>query len=487
MISFNTIPISIRRPGQWIEFDSSRAVSGLPQIRNRVLLIGQRLASGSAAAATVQPVFSASQAAGLFGRGSMLARMVAAYKKADRYSEVHAIALDDIGGGTAASGTITVTGPATASGVIALMVAGVRIEVPVAVADSANTLAARIAATINALPDLPVTAAAVAAVVTVTCRHKGTCGNSIWLSHSHFPGEALPAGIGLAVVAMAGGASDPDIDAVWPVIGDNPYRTIVLGFAEATTLAKVNTELDDRWGADRMLEGVAFAGRAGTQGALAAFGAAHNGKPISTLGGGKSPTWPSEAAAIMAAACSYYSAIDPARPLDTLELVGMVAPKEEDRFTSAEREALLHDGISTYTVEADGTCLIERAISMYQTDAQNIDDEAWLALEPIYILQYLRVSTRVRTGTKWPRHGLADDDTHYGPGRKIVTPKVIRAELIALAREWELAGLVENVDQFIADLIVERDANDRDRVNALIPPDLVNQFRRFAAAVQFRL
>jgi phage tail sheath gpL-like len=64
---------------------------------------------------------------------------------------------------------------------------------------------------------------------------------------------------------------------------------------------------------------------------------------------------------------------------------------------------------------------------------------------------------------------------------------VLRNELIALAREWEDAGLVENLDQFVADLIVERDATDKDRANALVPPDIINQFRQFAAAIQFRL
>lgn len=487
MISFNSIPAAIRVPGQYIEFDASRAVSGLPPIRNRVLIVGQRLATGTAAALTVQPIVKAGQAVELFGRGSMLARMAAAYKRADRYSEVHAIALDDAGAGVAATGTITVTGPATAAGAIALMVAGVRSEIAVAAGEAANAIAAKIDAAIDALPDLPVTSAVAGAVVTLTARHKGTCGNSIDIRHSHDTGDALPAGVGLAIVAMANGATDPDIDAIWPVIGDEPYRTIVLGIAEAATLTKVKTELDDRWSAIRMLESVAYAARSGTQGALAAFGAALNSELLSVLGTGKSPTWPAEAAAIYAAVCGYYSAIDPARPLHTLQLTGLVAPKIAERFTREEREALLQDGIATYTVGQDGTAYIERAITTYQTDALGIADVAYLDLESVATLAYLRASLRVRIATKFPRHKLADDDTAFGPAQAVVTPKILRAEIIALAREWEEAALVEGLDQFVADLIVERDASDPNRVNALVPPDIVNQFRSFAAAVQFRL
>lgn len=487
MISFKSIPASLRVPGQYIEFDSSRAVSGLPPIVNRVLLIGQRLATGSAAAKTIQPIVDGAQAIALFGRGSMLARMAAAYRKADRYSEVHAIAMDDVGAGTAASGTITVTGPATAAGTIALMVAGVSIDIAVVAGEAAAAIAAKIDTAIDALPDLPLTANAVGAVVTLTARHKGTNGNSIDIRHSHFAGEGLPTGVALAIVAMAAGVTDPDIDELWPVIGDNAYRTIVLGFSEATTLAKVKVELDDRWGADRMLESVAYAARSGTQVALAAFGAGLNSELIALLGTGKSPSWPAEAAASYAAACGYYSAIDPARPLHTLQITGMVAPRYADRFTRAERELLLRDGIATFTVDQGGTCRIERAITTYQTDGFGLEDVAWLDLESVTTLGYLRASLRARVATKFPRHKLADDDTRFGPGQAVLTAKIARAEIIALAYEWEEGGLVEDLDQFIADLIVERDASDPNRLNALVPPNIVNQFRSFAAAVQFRL
>ena len=40
---------------------------------------------------------------------------------------------------------------------------------------------------------------------------------------------------------------------------------------------------------------------------------------------------------------------------------------------------------------------------------------------------------------------------------------------------------------FQANLLVERDANDPNRVNVLYPPDLINQLRVFAVLAQFRL
>lgn len=491
MISFTSIPANIRTPGQHIEFDSSRAVSGLPPIANRVLLVGQKLAAGSADPLEVEPIVEASQAIALFGRGSMLARMAAAYKAADRYSELFAIAFDDGVGAVAATGTVTITGVATASGTASLVIAGTRVSAAVAKDAVAITVAAALAAAVNALPDLPVTAAVGAApndhVITLTARNKGTIGNDIDLRKRVFAGAHMPRGMDAAIVQMAGGAGDPDPATIWPVLGDTAYRTIVFGLLDDANVGGIVAELDDRWGAERMLESVGYAAISGTQGQLAAFGADLNSELLSVLGIGDSPTWAPEAAAIYAAVCGYYSAIDPARPLHTLTLTGLAPPRESLAFTRAERESLLRDGIATYTVDRDGTCRIERAITTYQTDSFGIEDVAYLDLENVTTLGYLRATLRARVAQKFPRHKLADDDTRYGAGQAVVTPKIIRAEIIALAREWEEAALVENLDQFTVDILVERDAGDPNRVNALVPPDIVNQFRSFAAAIQFRL
>lgn len=487
MISFNSIPVGLRVPGQLIEFDASRATNGLPILPNRILVIGQKLAAGSAAALAPVVVAQADQANALFGRGSMLARMVRAVKAADRYSECVVIPFADLDAGTAATGTITVTGPATSSATLALMIAGQRVPVVIASGNSADNAATAIGAAINAALDLPVTATVNAAVVTLTARHKGTAGNDIDVRHSHYQGEDLPAGIGITIAAMDDGAGDPDYATVWPVVGDSNYRTIIIGTATATTLGATKTELDDRWGPLRMLESMAYAAKTGNQAAASAFGGALNSQLISVIGTGTSPTPPWEFAASYGGICGYYSHIDAARPLQTLSLPGVIGPKEGARFTRAERELLLRDGIATFTADQDGTVRIERAITTWQTNAAGLEDTAYLDMETVHTLAFFRQALRIRIATKFPRHKLGSDGNNFTRGQAIVTPGIIRGEIVALFRELEEAGLVEQLDQFVADLIVERDASDPNRVNALVPPDLVNQFRSFAAQVQFRL
>lgn len=68
-----------------------------------------------------------------------------------------------------------------------------------------------------------------------------------------------------------------------------------------------------------------------------------------------------------------------------------------------------------------------------------------------------------------------------------MTPKIIRAELVALGKDWEEAGLMEDFEQYKADLLVARNRTDVNRVDVRVSPNLVNQFRIFAAQIQFIL
>jgi phage tail sheath gpL-like len=203
------------------------------------------------------------------------------------------------------------------------------------------------------------------------------------------------------------------------------------------------------------------------------------------MGTGVAPQPPYIWAAVYAGVAAASLAIDPARPLQTLELTGILPPAIADRWTLEERNLTLYDGISTYMVNAGGTVQIERAITSYQTNSFGVEDPSYLDVETPATLSYIRYATRARITQRFPRYKLADDGTRFGAGQAIVTPNVIRAELLGLFRELEAAGIVENFEQFKTDLVVERDANDRNRVNVLASPDLVNQFRIFAEQIQF--
>jgi phage tail sheath gpL-like len=490
-ISFSNIPANVRVPLFYAEVDSSQA--GYFALQQRALLVGQMLATGTAPADEPVMVTSADQARGLFGAGSVLARMVEMYRRNDDFGEVWCLPLADGGAAAEAEGTITVTGTATAAGTLSLYIAGQLVRQGVASGDTAAAVATALAATINASADLPVTAAAEAGVVTLTARHAGETGNDIDVRLNYrgaAGGEATPAGLTVAIVALAGGTANPSLAAGLAALGDEEFDFIALPYTDMTSLDAVKTAMDDqtgRWSWSRQVYGHVFAARRGTVSALSTFGAGRNDPHVSVMGYADAPTPPWEWAAALAAQAAKALRIDPARPLQTLPLVGVLPAPTSSRFTLFERQILLFDGIATHFTGPDGTVRIERCITTYQTNTWGQPDPSFLDVETLATLAYIIRRMRNAITTKFPRHKLANDGTAFGAGQAIVTPKIIKAELIAQYSEMETLGLVENMAAFKSALIVERDANDPNRINVLYPPDLVNQLRVFAVLAQFRL
>jgi phage tail sheath gpL-like len=246
-------------------------------------------------------------------------------------------------------------------------------------------------------------------------------------------------------------------------------------------------DVTGRWAWNNQLYGHGFAYRPGSVGALSTFGRTRNDQHMTIAGIDQCPTPVCEVASAWAAQVAGSIVVDPARPVQTLPLPGVVPPPPEDRFTILERQVLYFDGIACSYVDTGGVVRIDRSITTYQRNVWGAPDNSYLDLETLYTLAYFNRFMRNRILTKFPRHKLADDGTRFGAGQAIVTPTIIRSEMIAAYGEMEEAGLMENMDAFKNNLIVERNAQDPNRVDALLPPDLVNQLRIFAALVQFRL
>lgn len=486
-ISFNNIPNGIRVPGSYVEFDNSRALRGLNDWPARVLIMGQRLAAGSIAAGVPIRVTDAAQARTYFGRASNLAHMFEAWFRNTSLIEVWGIALDDVGGGTQATGSIAVTGPSTGSGTIALMIGGRRLELAVTSSQAATAIATNINAAINAALDLPVTSTVSASTVTLTARHRGEIGNAIDVRHSFLATDTLPAGVGLTITAMASGAQNPNVTTALDAVAQTWFTDFVTPWTDATNMGLLETAMATNWGPLVQRDGHGWAGLSGAHGTLTTYGAGRNSPNVSIIGVRGSPTPPWEWAASLASVCIPALAIDPARPVQTLQLPGLVAPTIANRFTFLERDLLLRDGISTFRVNDAGQIFVERVITTYQVSPSGAEDISYLDVETIKTLSYIRYDLRTMIALRFPRHKLANDGTAFARGQNVVTPGTLRAEIVARFKQWEAAGLVEGVDQFKQDIIVVRSESDPNRVDALLPPDLVNQFRVLAAQIEFLL
>lgn len=496
-ISFNDIPTNLRVPLTYIEFDNSNAVSGTPAPRQRVLMFGQANSSGAAEPVN-KPVriFSASQAAMAFGQGSMLHLMAKAFIAINRTAELWCVAQ---GGGTgdATAATISLRGTATENGVLVTYVAGVRLPVSVRTGDTGADIAGTLAGLVNGNNDLPVTAEVVPdaggdaaddshAGVKLTAKFTGRSSITD-VRWNYYGQEMTPGGIVTEVTYPNGNNTNPDIAPAIAAMGELQYKYLVMPYLDEPNLNTLRTELQERWGPVNQADGFAVTSYHGSLGDITKFGVSRNDHLISCMGVPPTPQpqyiWCASICAVAAQALS----IDPARPLQTLTVPGLMPPEMGARFIWSERNALLFDGISTFTVDDGGQVQIERLVTMYRTNKYGDSDPSYLNVNTIATLSYLRYSMRLRIQQKYPRHKLADDGTFISPGQPIVTPKVIRAELLALFTEWETAGLVEDFDTYKDELFVVRNKDDKDRLDVLCGPNLINQFRIFAAQIRFIL
>ncbi len=484
-----TIPNNLLTPFTAVEIDASQASQGPSILSYSALMIGQRLTSGSAAANTIVPCASVADAILKAGRGSMLHRQAIAWFAVNTSVPLYLGVLDDDGAGVAASGTITVSGPATADGTIALYLGGERITVGVTSGDTADDIAAAINTAINAALDLPVTSTVLAAVVTVTFRHKGLVGNSFDMRDSYRDDESLPAGVGIVYAALSGGTTNPTLTSLIAAMGDTWWQIWTHPYTDATSLTAIETELASRFGPLRMIDGLSITSAADTLANLTTLGNGRNSPHNCIVAQpGENPlTPPMEFAAEAAGVVAFYGQDDPARPFQTLPMVRALPPAEADLFTREERNNLLTDGIATTVASAGGSVRLERIITTYQTNASAAPDTAYRDSTVILTLLYLRYSFRVRMQTRYPRHKLADDGVIVGPGQFVLTPKGGAGEALLWFREMEQLGLVENFDQFKSDLVVARSSTDPNRLEFFLPADLINFLAVTAATLGYRL
>lgn len=496
-MALGTIPNDLLVPLVYIEIDNSQALSGNIAQDQNVMLFGQMTdAGGDAGTATplqvVEVPVSESAIDSLFGVGSMMALAAKRYRKANSYTRTFALPIGDISAGAAAEGSFTFAGPATQAGTLYLYYAGQLLQVGVAAAATAATIATNVAAAVNAAKNLPVTAAVDGvdtSKVNITAKWKGLTGNSIDLRYNYNAGEQLPPGVTITTVAMTGGSGAPDMAAVISAMPDEWYNHIMMPFNDTTSLNTLRDELLERWGPLKMSEAIAYTAFRGTYGETITFGEGRNDFLISCIGTSKSPSPIWEWAASYCGIAAYHLAIDPARPLQTLVLPGILAPAKADRFAFDERNNLLKSGIATHQIQPGDVVAIEREISMYQLNSYGDPDPSYLDITTPATLGKMRYDVKVMVTNRYPRHKLADDNVLplLDPAQPVITPELMRQALLEVALDWVVNGLMENFELFKETLQVYRDASDRNRMNAVCHPDVMNQLRIFADLIQFKL
>jgi len=490
-VPFSNIPTNLRVPLFYAEVDNSQANSGAQT--QRTLIVGQITDSGNGVPGIPVLGQGISDAQAKGGLGSMLALMTAAYKGSDSFGEVWFLPLADAEGSVGAAGTVDIVGSPTATGVISLYIAGQLTSLTVTTGDAASDIATALAALVNGSSNLPVTATAATTTVTLTAKNKGTGGNEIDLRLNYLGtagGEAVPDGLALTLTQMSAGATNPVLDTALSNLGDESFDIIVSPYTDTASLNSLKNLLNDqtgRWSYASQIYGHVFSAQRGTLSTLATAGNARNNQHESIMGFYDSPSPAWIWAADLAGTAAVALRADPGRPLQTLALSTVLAPPPASRFDLGERNTLLWDGISTFTVASDGTVAIENLITTYQVNGFGAPDDSYLQVETLFLLMYVLRDLRSLVTSKYARVKLAANGTRFAPGSAIVTPNIIRGDVIARYGTLEYNGFVQDSEAFAQALIVEKNSTNPNRVDVLWPGTLIDQLRIFALLAQFRL
>jgi phage tail sheath gpL-like len=433
-ISFDSIPSSIRKPGRYTEFNTSLAVSSLPENDVKVVVLAQKTASGSGTADKPVRIFTTADAILYGGTGSIAHLSCKAALNANPNIKLWVVPIDDAAG-TAAAGTITIAGIASAAG-------------------SINLIEWK----------LPVTSAVVAAVVTVTARNDGLLGNSIPIAYRINDVATTT----VTVVQPVNGATDPSIANALTAIYPADYNKVFCALNDATNLALLKAHLTSISGPTEDRPATGYFGYTGVQATVETLCGTTLNEERMTCGYIKYTKTTERGHSLDYEVGSAYAAVvaseeDPARPHYGMVLPGIAPCALENQLSRSQQESNLENGVTPLEVVTGEQVAIVRAITTYITNSAGVADVALLDLTTILTLDYVKLAIETRQALRFPRSKLSEK-----------TPEKVRTQVIDVMKQLESLEIVERVDANLDGIIVERDSVDANRVNCKIPTDVVN-------------
>ena len=369
---------------------------------------------------------------------------------------------------------MTITGAPTAAGELALYVAGTRVSVGVNTTDTPTTMALALQTELDRHPALCVTGSAALGVLTLTANWGGETGNAIDVRSSFFADDQMAAGVAMAITAMAGGTTNPDLTAyVLAAYGYRPTE-IVLPFTDSTSMAIVEAEQETRWGCTNKMDGQVVVAMRSTVGAALAWLAPRNSRQVHSLHTKADRTNPWEMAAMAAMVIEGQAARDTAVPFTGMVLKGYQGPQPVAHWAQADANNIALEGGSVIELAEDGTGALLRMFNHYKRNSAGATDTSCRDLCWVKTASYWRWVHVNAFETSYRGYKIAEYVTDPIPGQKIMTRDLVQEIMIGLYMVFMDAGLFQNLDHYKTTLLVELDGPNG-KVKIVDQPVLVTQ------------
>jgi len=478
------VPSNIEVPFVGIEFDASRALRGPVAMPFNVFIIGQKIAAGTGVSGTPYRVFGESEVAALAGPKSMLYVMAHRFFQNNNISNVYVVPLSDATG-TQATRVLTITGTATESRELPILINGYRLAVPVSVDDSPTIIGDAVAAAINGNDYINWDAVNVTGVVTCTCTNDGVAAGDNDMRVAALPGEAIPAGVSASFGATVAGTVDPDVQDALDGIGSNWASLIVSPYSDDTNMGAIEDHMLAASGPIMQRDGLCIQCLRGTVGELiaAATAAGRNSQHMALGDCGSRMISTYELSAAVAGQVAASVQDDPAVPLMRLTLAGVRPNLINERRTLLEANSLSQNGVMTFT--DDLGVQTQSMVTMYLRNSAGAVDASYHMQNKVFILQRLRYRFVQGFLSKYPRAKLLRSADRIKAGQKFVTPDLGRAYAIDWFDQNEKDGQVQGLEQFKEDVICQISGENENRLDWILPTEMVKQMIVGSGVLQF--
>lgn len=484
----SVISNSNRVPGLYLRMSFGVGARSSAQTTKRVLLFGNKLSSAPAPLETETPVFGIDDAATKVGRKSELYMECVAAFTAWPNATVSVLPVEEADG-TAATGTIEITGSAATRGnTLRTWLYGRMIQTGIAVGDDPTDVAANHVADINDDPDLPVSAANVAGLITLTFAHEGTRGN-----HVRYRSELVDSAGGLtasrfsAAYFSSGATSDDPQNAIDAIEHKHDaYLAIPYDNVDQSQIAKFVDWLEAQ---DEPEVGNRSVGVCAETVALAtatATPAANNAERLQVAWMRRASWTPGMIAAAVATTRARREGINPAHNHNGEELVGMPGPTKGDkRPEDTELMAAINAGLTPVITSPDGTVRILKSITSKFQDASGNPDYRVHDTHKVAVCDTFANDLEVRVNdTHAKNRAGAEADYPDGVPEGITTEELLKDTVVTLQREYQSPlGRLQNVEALIANTIIDP-PTEGGRFNGSIPLDVIELFHQGAFDVR---
>lgn len=429
---------AMKVPGFYAETVYGAGAISAGSIPLQLLIVGNKTTAGNAVVdQDIVDVFSDDDATAFFGTGSELARMCYAALK-EPGVKIKAVAVAENGSAVAATMSITIVATPTTTGTWKYFLDGTdTITGGITTSDTATTIAVAIAAAVNALPKLSMTAGNSAGVVTLTKRSKGPRGNDgiVFQDISKLAtGVTSTLGGGGASVTgggihFANGATADSVVNVLAIILPDTYDRVAFAEYDSTNMALIKAHMDAKAG---VLEGrlqhavVASTASLGTTTTLAQTTLNAYRLQVCWLLNGE--VVPSEFAARWAAKRTATEQSDPNAMYDGKVVTGLAPQRARADWPSTSTlVSALDSGITPFVTNSDGTVSCVRSIVSHSLTGATPDYRTLDTADAV-VPDYVRTSAKLVWLTEFvaSNQRVADDPA---PGAKerpagVATPKL---------------------------------------------------------------